>query len=135
MKYIIWAGGSLLVLFVAVFVLQIVASERVEVVEVHTTTSSADTVTTRLWVVDDEGFPYLRTGASGSRWFTRLQASEEFHLTRNGETARYFFVLRPDKSERINELMQQKYTWGDSFIAALVGGREGSIPVELHRLD
>jgi hypothetical protein len=30
--------------------------------------------------------------------------------------------------------MQQKYTWGDTLIGQMLGGREGSIPLELQPL-
>ena len=59
----------------------------------------------------------------------------QFSVQRNGETASYTLVQRPDKSEKINAMMQEKYTWGDSFFATVLGSRDGSIPLELHPLD
>ena len=135
MKKIYWALGILFGLVVAIFSLQLLASERVEVVELHTTDETGEPVTTRLWVVDDDGYQYLRVGAAGSGWFSRLQANGNFQVTRNGDTAIYTAVLRNDKGERINQLMQEKYSWGDTAIGYLAGSREGSIPIELHRLD
>lgn len=126
--------GSLVLLVVALVGVERIAAERVEVVELHTVDAAGEPVTTRLWVVDDEGYQYLRVGADGSGWFSRLQAMDAVELTRAGERAGYATVLRPDKSERINDLMQAKYTWGDAFIAALVGSREGSVPIELQPL-
>ncbi|MEQ8955874.1 MAG: hypothetical protein RL120_17205, partial [Gammaproteobacteria bacterium] len=115
--------------------LQIVASERVEVVELHTVDSQGEEVSTRLWVVDDGGFAYLRAGVSeGSGWYSRLQQNGDVALTRAGERRNYRTVLRPDKADVINRLMREKYTWGDWLIEVLIGGREGSMPVELHRL-
>jgi len=135
MKYLAWGLGLLLAIPLAFLALQTLASERIEVVEFQALDESGEESITRLWVVDDDGYQYLRVGADGSGWFDRLQANEEFQLTRNNETQTYRSVLRPDKSARINELMQQKYTWGDTFFAYAVGGREGSIPVELHPLN
>jgi len=135
MKYIYRLLGLIVILLATVVVLNIAASERVEVVELHTIDEVGEAQTTRLWVVDDEGFAYLRTGADGSGWFTRLQSNGEFEVTRNGETRRYEAVLRHDKSARINQLMQDKYTWGDDFIGLMVGSREDSIPIELHPID
>lgn len=132
MKYLYWTAGLLAGLVISVGIAQYVASERVEVVELHTLDESGEMVTTRLWVVDDAGFQYLRVGSDGSGWFTRIQASETFEVTRDGVTARYEAVERPAKADRINDLMQEKYTWGDSLIAVLVGSRGNSIPVELH---
>jgi len=31
--------------------------------------------------------------------------------------------------------MQEKYTWGDTFFATLLGSRNGSIPLELHPVN
>lgn len=135
MKYAFWALGLLSGLSMALLGIQTLASERVEVVELHTLDEAGTEVITRLWVVDDAGFQYLRVGADGSGWFTRSQSNGEIQLGRNGETQRYSTVLRQDKSDRINQLMQQKYTWGDSFFALVMGSRDGSIPVELHRVN
>ena len=135
MKTIFWILGIIIGLALAFVGLQLSASERVEVVELHTIDDADEPVTTRLWVVDDEGYQYLRVGGDGSSWFSRLQANGVFQVTRNSDTANYTAVLREDKSNRINELMQEKYTWGDTVIGYMVGSREGSIPVELHRID
>ena len=48
--------------------------------------------------------------------------------------AQYRVEARTEKSARINELMQKKYTWGDTLIGAMIGSREGSIPLELQPL-
>ena len=103
--------------------------------DLHTRDVDGEAVSTRLWIVDDGGYQYLRVGADGSGWFSRLQANGKFQVTRNGTTTSYTAVLREHKADTINQLMQTKYTWGDSVMAALVGGREGAIPVELHPLD
>lgn len=135
MKYLLWVVGVLFGLSLAFLGIQTLASERVEVVELHTVDESGAEAITRLWVVDDEGYQYLRVGASGSGWFSRSQANGEIQLGRNGDLSRYNTVLRQDKSARINQLMQQKYTWGDTFFAFVTGSRDGSIPVELHPLN
>lgn len=134
MKYVYWTVGVLFGLVVLLLGLERLAAERVEVVELHTTDENGESVTTRLWVVDDEGYQYLRVGADGSGWFSRIEANEQIQVTRDGITATYTTTLRPEKSDRINELMQAKYTWGDSFIGTLVGSRENSIPIELRPL-
>lgn len=134
MKYLYWAIGLLLGIAALFGILQYVASERVEVVELHTLDAEGTEVTTRLWVVDDDGFQYLRVGAEGSGWYSRIQDNGEFDVTRNGERSRYRAEVRAEKSDRINELMQEKYTWGDTLIGILVGSRENSQPIELHQL-
>lgn len=131
-KILKWLVGSLLSLVLFMFALQYVASERVEVVELHTVDDQGEEVTTRLWVVDDAGYQYLRVGADGSGWFSRIEANAEFEVTRNDRRYRYTAELREEKSDHINDLMQAKYGWSDSLIGTLVGSRENSIPIELH---
>lgn len=131
MKYIRWGVTFLTFLAVAFLGLERLAAERVEVVELHTIDENGEEVTTRLWVVDDEGYQYLRVGSNGSGWFNRIEASDTIDVTRNGERASYVVELRREKSDRINDLMQEKYTWGDTFIGVMVGSRENSIPIEL----
>lgn len=132
MKYLKWGFGLLLVIILLPIGVIQVASERIEVVELHTIDEAGESVTTRLWVVDDEGFQYLRVGADGSGWFSRIQANGEFEVTRSGTRRAYTTVLRADKSGLVNELMRAKYTWGDTVIGMLTGSREGAIPIELH---
>ncbi len=131
LKYVGWGFGVLLVLVIGLLALERAAAERVEVVELHTVDSAGEPVTTRLWIVDHEGTAYLRVGADGSGWYSRLTANPEIELTRGGQRMAYLAVPTPALSDDINALMQQKYTWGDTFIGALVGHREGSIPIAL----
>ena len=126
--------GSLLLVIVVVFVLQYVASERIEVVELHTEDAAGQEVTTRLWIVDDAGFQYLRSGGIESGWAARIVGAPDFELTRNGNRATYRAVPREDKRDRINQLMRAKYTWGDRVISVLVGDRDAALPLELHPL-
>ena len=135
MKYVLWAIGvpaSLALVFLAV---QTLASERVEVIDLYTTDELGEMQATRLWVMDDEGYQYLRVGADGSGWFDRVLQNGEIKVGRNGTTASYTVVQRADKSERINDMMQEKYTWGDTFFATILGSRDGSIPLELHPVN
>ena len=118
-------------LITVIYLVQLIASERVEVVELHTLNNEGEEIITRLWVVDDEGYQYLRVGADGSGWFDRLRAAEMVDITRNGRRYSYSWTTRQSKSAQINLLMRGKYGWGDSFIGYLTGGRDGSIPVEL----
>jgi len=135
MKYVLWGIGILIGLALALLGLQTLASERVEVVDLYTLDELGETQATRLWVMDDEGFQYLRVGADGSGWFDRILENGEIEVRRNDITLAYTVVQRPDKSDRINDLMQEKYTWGDTFFATMLGSREGSIPLELHPVN
>jgi len=134
-KIIAWTLGSLAGLVVLMLIVQTLASERIEVVELHTLDENGETVTTRVWVADHDGYQYLRVGGDGSGWFTRLQANKTVQVTRGETTKTYETKTRPDKSGLINNLMQEKYTWGDTFFAKMFGGREGSIPIELHEVS
>lgn len=132
MKKIVLGVVGLLVLLAIVFgALPYAASERVEVVELHTTDAEGNSVTTRLWVVDHEGTAYLRVGADGSGWFDRVTANGTVGITRNDVRATYRTQTRPALSDTVNRLMQTKYTWSDTLIGVLVGSREGSIPIAL----
>ncbi|MBL4727823.1 MAG: hypothetical protein JKY40_00385 [Gammaproteobacteria bacterium] len=135
MKYLLWAIGVPIGLALVFLLVQTLASERVEVIDLYTTDEAGKMQATRLWIMDDEGYQYLRVGADGSGWFDRIQRNEEIEVGRNGITASYTVVQRPDKSERINDMMQEKYTWGDTFFATVLGSRDGSIPLELHPVD
>ncbi|MFT6093471.1 MAG: hypothetical protein ACJA2Q_001371 [Pseudohongiellaceae bacterium] len=132
MKYLKWGIGLLLVIILLPIGVIQVASERIEVVELHTIDEAGESVTTRLWIVDDGGFQYLRVGADGAGWFSRIESNGEFEVTRSGIRGLYTTVLRHDKSGLVNDLMRAKYTWGDTVITMLTGTREGSVPIELH---
>ncbi len=131
MKIALWLLGGLLVLAAAFGALQYAASERVEVVELHTFNDQGEELTTRLWVVDHDGHPYLR-GETGSGWFTRLRASDTATLTRVGNTLSYSHRVRNENRTEINRLMREKYTWGDQLVSLFSGGdREQSNVIEL----
>jgi hypothetical protein len=133
-KIALWACASTLGLMLAFVIAQTLASERVEVVEVFTMDDGGEELVTRLWVVDHEGYQYLRVGADGSGWFSRLQKKPDIRVGRDDQVLAYRAVPNPEKSEIVNRLMRDKYTWGDAFFATLFGGREGSIPIELHQV-
>lgn len=124
----------LLALAAGLGILQWTASERVEVVELIAADAAGVLTTTRLWVADDAGMAYLRVGADGSGWYDRIRANDSVVVIRETIAVNYRVVPRPEKSVKINELMRQKYTWGDLVIGALTGSREGSIPLELQPL-
>ena len=133
-KVLKWIFLGLLVVGVAFAGLERLAAERIEVVELIAANEAGEKRNTRLWVVDDEGLAYLRVGADGSGWHDRILKNDSVTVVRQGVTAQYRVQARPEKSARINALMQQKYTWGDTLIGLMVGGREGSIPLELQPL-
>lgn len=130
MKIVMWIVGVLLGFVLLMGIAQTLASERVEVVELQTKDEQGELVTTRLWIVDDEGHGYLR-GDNQSQWAQRLMASESFTLIRDDEAKTYTHEIRPDKAERINDLMREKYTWGDEMIEVMIGGRDEALAIQL----
>jgi len=133
-KVLKWIFLGLLLAVAALAGLERLAAERIEVVELIAADEAGDMQITRLWVADDEGKAYLRVGADGSGWYDRILLNDSVTVVREGVTAQYRIEARPEKSARINELMQKKYTWGDTLIGMMIGSREGSIPLELQQL-
>jgi|TARA_Y100000310_G_C20700289_1_gene829089 hypothetical protein len=129
MRFLAWVVGIVLGVTALLGLLQVLASERVEVVQLNTTDSEGAAVTTRLWVVDHEGSSYLRAG-EGSGWYARLSDNPSVTLVRKGSEAHYRASPTRDKVEIVNRLMNDKYGWGDDFFALLMD-RSASIPIEL----
>ena len=134
LKVVKWIFLGLLLVGAAFAGLERLAAERIEVVELIAADEAGDMQITRLWVADDEGMAYLRVGTDGSGWYDRILLNDSVTVVREGASAEYRVEARPDKSARINELMQKKYTWCDTLIGAIIGSREGSIPLELQPL-
>ena len=134
LKVVKWIFLALLLVGAAFAGLERLAAERIEVVELIAADKAGDKQITRLWVADDEGMAYLRVGTDGSGWYDRILLNDSVTVVREGVSAQYRVEARPDKSAWINELMQKKYTWGDTLIGAMIGSREGSIPLELQPL-
>ena len=135
MKYLACGLGVLVVIAVAFIAAERLASERIEVVELHAMDETGELVTTRLWVADHDGKQYLRVGSDGSGWFSRILANPAVKVTRDGKTMSVTAIPDPSKSEVINQIMQEKYSWGDTLIGKMVGERAGSIPIELRPLS
>jgi len=130
MKYLLWLVGIVLGIALIIGGLQVVASERVEVVQLHTINEAGEEVVTRLWVVDYDGHAYLR-GDTDSGWFKRLQSSGRFTLTRGEQAGDFTHTMKNENIATINELMREKYTWGDRVIEMAIGSRAESNAIEL----
>ena len=103
-----------------------------EVVVLHTRDAAGADVATPLWIVDDAGSAWLRSGLQSSGWFVRLEASPEVRVERAGQTQPYRAVpvRSPEARDRIHVLMREKYGWADRLIGATRGGSD-SIAVRL----
>lgn len=130
-KIILWIAGVLLGILVALFGLQMLASERVEVIELHTIAEDGETYTTRLWVVDHEGVPYLRAGMEKSGWLIRGQQNQSVSVTRDGATKVYVMQPRIAMRDTVNSLLAEKYTWGYDVINFMFRNEDSAIPVAL----
>jgi hypothetical protein len=122
---------GLMVLAVAYFGLQVLASEGGEVVVLHSGEGDA-AVSTRLWVVDHAGAMWLRSGGgAGSGWFRRLADDPHVRLERGSGARRYLATPVPAMTPQINALMREKYGWRDRIISLTVGGREDAVAIRL----
>ena len=129
MRILLYLLGALLALVVLVFVSQMVASETGEVV-VLTSQGPDGPQETRLWVVDLNGVQYLRASPD-SGWYQRLVAEPDAMLERQGEARAYRTEARLELAAEVNDLMQDKYGWRDTYIDLLIGGRGDAVPVAL----
>jgi predicted outer membrane lipoprotein len=130
MKIVLRLLIALVVLAAAFGALNYLASERVEVLTLHTLDAAGAPKDTRIWVLDHEGRSYIRT-SEGSGWHARLVAQPTFDITRSDVRATYTATERPELRDTLNPLFREKYGWGDAFISAMVGGRESAIILEL----
>jgi hypothetical protein len=110
------------------------ASESGEVVILHTRDAAGHEHTTRLWVVDDAGAVWVRTGHPGKVWFRRAQANPTVELERAGATStrKAVPVRDPIIAWRVNEAFALKYGAAD-WIVALPGGASQRVVVRLDR--
>ncbi|HVP28595.1 MAG TPA: hypothetical protein VMW35_05480 [Myxococcota bacterium] len=121
----------LLIAAVAFVALIAIASEfGGEVVTLRTWDSIGVEYNTHVWVVDDQGSIWVRSGDPNSGWLERLHARPSCELERAGEWRKYVATPVPGAAERINSLMAEKYGWADAVIG-LVMDRSASVPVRL----
>lgn len=121
---------TLIVLALGWYGLIVIASESGEIVSLYTLDESAESKTTRLWVVEYEQELYLRSGSTDSGWFKRIQNSGSAKLERNGILKSYRPELAPELRESINQSMATKYGWADTFIDLFLS-RDDAVPVRL----
>ena len=106
-----------------------------EVVVIRSVDESGAELTTRLWVVDDGGFPWLRAGSGASAWFARLEANPVIVFERGGraERRRAVAVRDPVVRDRIEVLMAEKYGLADRWIDVIRDASD-SVPIRLEPL-
>lgn len=122
---------ALALLLVAAIVLQTAASESGEVVVLSFTDAAGEVHETRLWVVEHQGQAWIRSGQANSGWASRLGASADVEIERNGVVESYRAVAVPEMASLINDLMLEKYGWRERVISAMFGSRQASLPLRL----
>ncbi|MEE8041718.1 MAG: hypothetical protein V3T15_02855 [Pseudomonadales bacterium] len=130
MRIAIGIVGVVLGLAMLWYVSQLVASESGEVVVLTTHDAAGESHDTRLWIVDHEGYQWLRAGSEMSGWFTRLKNDPAIEVERSSSNKAYTAIPRASLAPVINELMLEKYGWADRYIGFYFP-RDDSIPVRL----
>jgi hypothetical protein len=131
MKLVRILAGLLLVLVLLVGGYFVMA-ESGEVVVLETR-DAAGAHATRLWVVDDGGLAWLRSGDPASPWLARLRANADVAVRRAGERREYRAVPVDDPAarERINALMLEKYALAEQILRAFMMDPAGTTPIRL----
>ena len=131
-KTIGWIVGIVLGLLIIVFGTQMLFSELgSEIVELHTLDDTGQSHTTRLWIVNHEGTPYVRAGMASSGWLLRALSNNSVEMTRHGVTGSYTFEHREQMRDTVNQLLLEKYTWGFRYISFTMQNADSAIPVAL----
>ena len=121
----VWAKRTLwllLTLFAGVLILQGVASESGEVVVLSTQGSGDEPEETRLWVVDLDGFQYLRAGQPESAGLKRLQAAPRVGVERGADRMAYDAVPEPERRDEINALARDALPF-EKMVLLVVGDK------------
>ena len=118
-------------IFVALFGLQMAASESGEVVVVTTTDPAThQPKETRLWVVDHDHHAWIRAGSPASGWYKRLSATPTINVKRSNVAETYTAVPLVAMRDTINALYATKYGWADKLVGAMMN-RSASVPIRL----
>jgi hypothetical protein len=129
-----WIGITIgcIVLAGALFVALIfgVSESGGEIITLRTLDEAGQPHETRLWIVDDGGYEWLRSGQPTSGWFVRLESNPNVEVARDHSTGSYRAepVREPEVRDRIHALMAKKYGAAESFIAA---SRDGDLSVAI----
>jgi len=108
-------------------------AESGEVVVLRSADASGAVHETRLWVVDDAGRAWLRTGNAESAWLLRVRANPQVEVVRKGEVQLHYAVLvtGPQARDRINELVLEKYGGAERYLRSFMLDPAQAVPVRL----
>ena len=105
--------------------------EQIEVVALRTLDSQGHAHDTKLWIVDFQGRPWVRSARPTLSWVERIRANPHVELIRNGKTTPYTaaIVETADARRAIDEAIAAKYGRVDRWSGLLV--RHDAIPIRL----
>lgn len=108
-------------------------SESGEVVVLRTFDREGEPYETRLWIVEHDGAGWLRAGEAESVWFRNLSENPDVVLQRGGSERSFTAVPVLDDAtrNRINALMNEKYSSPDTVIGAALRDNAVTVPVRL----
>lgn len=131
MRSLLWLLAMGAVCVAAFYGIVILASESGEVVTLRTG-SGSEARSTRLWIVDQDGAEWVRTGHPGKGWFVQVRADPRVELERSGQASPRVAVPVEEAavSERVNRAFSEKYAAAD-WIVALSGDASRRIVVRL----
>jgi hypothetical protein len=123
---------GLAVLGVGVAGLYVAMAERVEVVVLHSHGADGDHET-RVWVVDDAGHAWLRTGGANATWLPRIRSNPAIELERGGETLAFDAVVIDDPGTvaRVNQRTLEKYGWSEELLRSAGTDPAGQVAIRL----
>ena len=128
------ALGGVIVAAALLFVISILAASEggAEIVTLTTIESDGSELATRLWIVDDGGFSWLRSGMPDTRWLRQIESIPDVVVERGDKAVRLRAVPVRDAKvrDRIHSLMRDKYGWADRWVSLIRDGTQ-SVAVRL----
>jgi hypothetical protein len=125
------AAAVLLAVLAALAVATYLAGEQTEVIVLRTFDERGAPHDTRMWIVDQDGVPWVRVANPRRGWYLRLAANPRVQLVRGGATEER--RARPDPSRAArragDDAFAAKYGWVDAWYGLLL--RRDPIPIQL----
>jgi hypothetical protein len=100
-----------------------------EVIVLRTEEPDGEWRESRLWIVDEGGFPWLHGG--NSSWMRNLRERPIVEVERAGETHRYRAVVVPGPHPAIDQRLREKYGVADRWVRFVMPDDESAAPVRL----
>lgn len=100
-----------------------------EVILLRTEESNGEWRETRLWIVDEGGFPWLH--GADSQWMRNLRERPIVEVERAGATHRYRAYVVPGPHPVIHERLREKYGIADRWVRFIGPDNESTAPVRL----